>query len=183
MWTEECEQSFSGLKTMLTSAPILAFADFTKPFVLEVDASHQGLREVLSQEQQGKLKPVAYASRSLRGSERNMENCSSMKLEFLTLKRSISEKFREYLLGSKCTVYTDNNPLSHFQNLKLGASEQQWAAQLAAFDFTVHYRPGRNNGNADSLSRQYSGQAECEEPDQQIRSTQPSSMIQRNLRW
>lgn len=156
MWTEECERSFSELKRMLTSSPVLAFADFTKPFVLEVDASHQGLGAVLSQEQQGKLRPVAYASRSLRGSERNMENYSSMKLEFLALKWAISEKFREYLLGSKCTVYTDNNPLSHFQTLKLGATEQRWAAQLAAFDFTVHYRPGRSNANADSLSRQYS---------------------------
>lgn len=108
---------------MLTSAPILAFADFTKPFVLEVDASHQGLGAVLSQDQNGKLKPVAYASRSLRGSERNMENYSSTKLEFLALKWAISEKFREYLLGSKCTVYTDNNALSHFQTLKLGATE------------------------------------------------------------
>ncbi|KAK5913555.1 hypothetical protein CgunFtcFv8_008078 [Champsocephalus gunnari] len=158
MWTEECNHSFSELKRMFTSTPILAFADFTKPFVLEVDASHQGLGAVLSQDHQGKLRPVAYASRSLRGSERNMENYSSMKLEFLALKWAISETFREYLLGSKCTVYTDNNPLSHFQNIKLGATEQRWAAQLAAFDFTVHYKPGRNNGNADSLSRQYSDQ-------------------------
>ncbi len=124
MWTEECERSCSDLKNMLTSALILAFADFTKPFVLEIDASHQGLGTVLSQDQQGKLKPVAYASHSLRGSERNMENYSSMKLEFLALNWAMSEKFREYLLGSKCTVYTDNNSLSHFQSLKLGATEQ-----------------------------------------------------------
>ena len=175
MWTEECERSFSDLKKMFTSTPILAFADFTKPFVLEVDASHQGLGAVLSQEQQGKLKPVAYASRSLRGSERNMENYSSMKLEFLALKWALSEKFRDYLLGSKCKVYTDNNPLSHFQTLKLGAVEQRWVAQLAAFDFTVHYRPGKNNGNADSLSRQYSDPVRrYEEPEQQTQSTSDS---------
>ncbi|XDV45359.1 hypothetical protein PO909_013473 [Leuciscus waleckii] len=160
MWTERCERSFTELKRMFTSAPILAFTDFTKPFVLEIDASHQGLGAVLSQEKDGKLRPVSYASRSLRGSERNMENYSSMKLEFLALKWAVSEKFREYLLGSKCAVYTDNNPLSHFQTLKLGATEQRWVAQLAAFDFTVHYRPGKNNANADSLSRQYNTQAE-----------------------
>lgn len=87
-----------------------------------------------------------------------MEKYSSMKLELLALKWALSEKFREYLLGSKCTVYTDNNPFSHFQSIKLGATEQRWVAQLAGFDFTVQYRPGRVNGNADSLSRQYSGQ-------------------------
>lgn len=164
MYTEECERSFTELKRRLTSTPVLAFADFTKPFILETDASHQGLGAVLSQEKEGKLRPVAYASRSLRGSECNMENYSSMKLEFLALKWAVSEKFREYLLGSKCIVYTDNNPLSHFQTLKLGATEQRWVAQLVAFDFTVHYRPGRNNANADSLSRQYSNQTRAPDP-------------------
>ncbi len=90
MWTDECEQSFEELKRMLTCAPVLAFADFTKPFVLEVDASHQGLGAILSQENQGKLKPVAFASRSLRRSEKNMENYSPMKLELLALKWAIS---------------------------------------------------------------------------------------------
>lgn len=146
MWTDACEQSFRELKRTLTCAPILAFADFTKPFVVEVDASHQGLGAILSQENQGRLKPVAYASRSLRRSERNMENYSSMKLELLALKWAISEKFREYLLGSKCTVYTDNNPLSHFQSIKLGATEQRWVAQLAAFDCTVQNRMWEETG-------------------------------------
>lgn len=56
MWTEECDRSFVELKRMLMSVPVLAFADFTKPFVLEVDASHQGLGVVLSQEQEGQTK-------------------------------------------------------------------------------------------------------------------------------
>ncbi len=106
-------------------APILAFVDFTKPFVLEVDASHQGLGAILSQENQGKLKPSSLCQSSQRRSERNMENYSSLKLELLALKWSLLEKFRKYLLGSKCTVYTDNNPLSHFQLIQLGATEQR----------------------------------------------------------
>lgn len=56
----------------------------------------RALGAVLSQDQNDKMKPVAYASHSLRGSERNMENYSSTKLEFLALKWAISEKFREY---------------------------------------------------------------------------------------
>lgn len=78
-----------------------------------------------------------------------------MKLEFLALKWAMTEKFRDYLLGQKCVVYTDNNPLSHLSTSKLGATEQRWAAQLAEFDFTIKYRPGRSNRNADSLSRRY----------------------------
>ena len=153
-WTEACQASFDGLKGKLTTAPVLAYADFSLPFVLEVDASHGGLGAVLSQEQEGKVRPIAYASRSLRPTERNMTNYSSMKLEFLALKWAVTEKFREYLWGNKCVVYTDNNPLSHLDSAKLGATEQRWASQLASFDLSLRYRSGRSNANADALSRQ-----------------------------
>ncbi|TWW73497.1 Retrovirus-related Pol polyprotein from transposon 412 [Takifugu flavidus] len=154
-WSEECNQNFEALKTKLTTTPVLAYADFTLPFILEVDASHSGLGAVLSQEQNGKVRPIAYASRGLRPTERNMANYSSMKLEFVALKWAMTEKFREYLLGHKCIVFTDNNPLSHLFSAKLGATEQRWAAQLAAFDFDIKYRSGRNNKNADALSRKH----------------------------
>lgn len=154
-WTEECERGFQSLKQRLVSAPVLAYADFSSPFVLEIDASHSGLGAVLSQEREGQLRPVAYASQGLRPTEKNMQNYSSMKLELLALKWALTEKFRDYLVGQKCTVYTDNNPLSYLKTAKLGALEQRWASQLAAFDFDIRYRPGRVNGNADALSRQY----------------------------
>ena len=123
-------------------------------FVLNIDASHLGLGAVLSHG--GRLRPVAYASQGLRPTEKNMENYSSMQLEFLALKWAMAEKFKDYLLGHHCTVYTDNNPLSYLNSAKLGATEQRWVSQLAIFDFEIKYRPGRVNGNADSLSRQYS---------------------------
>lgn len=85
-WTDICEESFEGLKRRLVSAAVLAYADFTLRFILEVDASYGGLGAVLSQNQDGKVRPVAYASRGLRLTERNMNNYSSMKLEFLALK-------------------------------------------------------------------------------------------------
>lgn len=79
-WTEECEQGFQGLKQRLVTAPVLAYADFSVPFMLEIDASHSGLGAVLSQEKEGKVRPVAYASRGLGSTEKNMQNYSSMKL-------------------------------------------------------------------------------------------------------
>lgn len=154
LWTTECQNSFDKLKSLLTSAPILAYPDYNQPFILETDASNEGLGAVLSQEQDGKVKVIAYASRGLRGGERNMENYSSRKLELLALKWAISDKFREYLLGAKFTVYTDNNPLTYLQSKsKLKAVEQRWAAELANFNFSIKYRPGRHNQNADALSR------------------------------
>jgi len=85
-WTEECQQIFEALKAKLTSTPVLAYADFSLPFILEVDASHGGLGAVLSQQQEDKVRPVAFASRGLRSTEWNMSNYSSMKLELLGLK-------------------------------------------------------------------------------------------------
>uniref|UniRef100_A0A3B3H9D6 Gypsy retrotransposon integrase-like protein 1 n=1 Tax=Oryzias latipes TaxID=8090 RepID=A0A3B3H9D6_ORYLA len=160
LWDCVCEEAFQCLKKKLTSAPVLAYADFCKPFVLEIDASHQGLRAVLSQDVDGQLRPVAFASRGLRSSERNMENYSAMKLELLGLKWAVTEKFRDYLIGSKFTILTDNNPLCHLNSAKLGAVEQRWVSELARFDFQICYRPGRQNKGADALSRQYVGQQE-----------------------
>lgn len=154
VWNAECESSFQTLKAKLVTAPVLAYADFHKPFVLEIDASHQGLGAILSQEQDGKRRPIAYASRGLRRTERNMENYSSRKLECLALKWAVCDKFREYLLGNNFVVYTDNNPLCHLQTSKLGALEQRWLSQLASFSFVIKYRPGRVNQNADALSWQ-----------------------------
>lgn len=76
-----------------------------------------------------------------------------MKLVFMALKWAMTEKFCEYLLGHKCTVYTDNNPLSHLASAKFGATEQRWLGQLASFDYEVKCRSGRSNKNADALSR------------------------------
>lgn len=154
-WDDHCDKAFLALRDGLITAPILAYADFKKPFILEIDASHGGLGAVLSQDHDGKRRPIAFASRGLKPTEKNMDNYSSMKLEFLALKWAVTEKFREYLLGNKVTVYTDNNPLRHLQTAKLGALEQRWVSQLASFNYTLEYRPGQNNGNADALSRQY----------------------------
>ncbi|KAJ7986825.1 hypothetical protein DPEC_G00332410 [Dallia pectoralis] len=151
----ECQCNFETLKIKLVTAPVLAYADFSLPFILEVEASYGGLGAVLSQEQSDKVRPVAYASRGLRPTERNMQNYSFMKLEFLAHKWAMTEKFKDYMLGHKCVVFTDNNPLSHLSSAKLGATEQRWASQLASLDFEIKYRLGRSNGNAVALSRQH----------------------------
>ena len=153
-WNRECQTAFDALREALTSPPVLAYPDYQKPFIIETDASDKGLGAVLSQRQDDQLRVIAYASRGLRGAEKNMKNYSSMKLELLALKWAVTEKFREYLLGSEFVVYTDNNPLTYLQTKsKLKAVEQRWAAELASFSFKIVYRPGKHNQNADALSR------------------------------
>ena len=80
------------LKEKIQSTPVLVFPDFEKPFLLETDASGEGLGAVLSQKQDdGHYHPVAFGSRALTPSEQNYH---SSKLEFLALKWSITEHFR-----------------------------------------------------------------------------------------
>ena len=153
-WSEEATHALASLKQALCSAPILTYPRFGHDFVLEVDASLKGLGAYLSQvDEDGKLRPVAFASRGLRGAECNYPDFSSFKLELLALKWAVSEKFKAYTLGSHCTVYTDHNPLAHLKTAKLGATEHRWVAQLAPFDIDVRYRPGKTNRCADALSR------------------------------
>ena len=62
------------------------------------------------------------------------------------------EKHRDYLLGSKFTIYTDNNPLAYVKESKLGAAQIRWLSKLALFDFDIKYRSGKSNQAADTLS-------------------------------
>ena len=105
-------------------APVLSYPDYTKSFTLETDASLRGIGVVLSQKDQDwDYRVVAYASRSLRPAEKSWKDYSSAKIELLAVKWAICEKFKDYLLGSKFTVYTDNNPLVYIKSSKLGAAQ------------------------------------------------------------
>ena len=102
---------FETLKKKCMTVPVLAFVDLENPFVLETDAPGISLGAVLLQEQEdGKLHPVAYASRAL---HRSQKNYHSSKLEFLALKWAIMEQFQEYQMYKPFTVRTDNNPLTY----------------------------------------------------------------------
>ena len=162
-WNESCDIAFCELKKRLVSSPVLGYPDFTKPFILETDASLQGLGAVLSQHQEHGIVVLSYASRGLRDSEKKMDNYSSIKLELLALYWAVTIKFRDMLIGSEFTVFTDNNPLSYIQStVKLGATEMRWVAELVLFNFKIRYRSGKHNGNADALSRKRQGSIEPE---------------------
>ena len=152
-WTGKHQEAFDLLKACLTSAPVLGYPDFNHLFELEMDASLQGLGAVLSQRDVTSTSHViAFASRSLQPSEQSIHNYSSAKLELLALKWAVTEKFRDYLLRSKFTVYTDNNPLAYVKESKLGAAQIRWLSKLALFDFDIKYRSGKSNQAADALS-------------------------------
>ena len=162
-WGMEQQEAFDTLIEKLTSPPVLAYADYQYPFQVHTDASSTGLGAVLYQRQDGKERVVAYASRSLKPAEKNYP---AHKLEFLALKWAITEKFHDYLYGSKFEVLTDNNPLTYIlTSAKLDATGQRWVAALSAYNFTLTYRCGTQNGDADGLSRIPVTEEECSFPE------------------
>ncbi|KAL1264128.1 hypothetical protein QQF64_004483 [Cirrhinus molitorella] len=152
-WDDSCTTAFHQIIHCLTHAPVLAFADPSQPYILHVDASLKGLGAVLYQEYPEGLHPVAVASRKLRTAE---QRYPIHQLEFLSLKWAVVDKFHDYLYGAKFTVRTDNNPLTYvLTSAKLNATGHRWLAALSTYDFSIQYRPGKNNTDADLLSRRF----------------------------
>ena len=151
-WTEECQAAFDKLEELCTSTPILAYANYKKPFQLQTDASDLGLGAVLYQrDNDNHQRVIAFASHSLSNTEKNYP---AHKLEFLALKWAITDRFHEYLYGGQFDVYTDNNPLTYIlTSAKLDATGQRWVASLANYDFRIFYKSRKTNVEADALSR------------------------------
>lgn len=111
MWDLECQKcqnAFDELNSLLTKAPVLAFPDFGVPFILETDASGRGLGAVLAQQQEdGSVRPMAYASRTLKPNEKKY---GVTELEGLGVVWAVKH-FRPYLYGYHCDLYTDHEAL------------------------------------------------------------------------
>jgi hypothetical protein len=149
-WGPEEDKSFEILKKCLTSPPILAFPDFRKEFILFTDASDYGVGAVLSQIHDGKEVVIAYASRHL---DKDTLKYSTIEKEAYAIVFGV-DHFRHYLQDEPFTIVSDHRPLQWLQTVKdekgrLG----RWAILLSNLKYTIKYRPGRVNGNADFLSR------------------------------
>lgn len=142
--------AFNKCKELLTHAPLLQYPDYDKPFILTTDASNVALGAVLSQGQVGSDKPVAYASRTLSDTETRY---STIERELLAIIWA-TKHFRPYLYGRKFYIYTDHRPLAWLNSLKDPNSKlTRWRLRLQDFDFEIIYKNGKQNTNADALSR------------------------------
>jgi hypothetical protein len=155
-WTVSCQQAFETLTEKLTSAPVLGFADPKTPYILHTDASTTGLGAALYQEQDGRKRAIAFASKGLTKSEAKYP---AHKLEFLALKWAVTAKFSDYLYGTEFTVITDSNPLTYIlTSAKLDATSYRWLSNLSTYSFKLQYRAGKQNQDADGLSRRPHGE-------------------------
>ena len=143
--------AFQELKMKCLTVPVLVFVDFKKPFLLETDASIEGLGVVLSQKQDdGWYHPIAYASRGLKGGKSRYH---SSKLEFLALKWAMTDQFKEYLQYQPFLVWTDNKPLTYIMTTpNLDAVGHRWVAAMAGYNLEIEYVWGSDNKVTDALS-------------------------------
>lgn len=148
LWGKEQQQAFEALKVALTTAPVLAHPDFSKPFELVSDASLQGTGAVLMQEE----RVISYTSKAFNKAERNY---TTTEQEMLGVIRALTE-WRHYFDGdpNHLTIITDHNPLTYFDSkTTLSRRLERWVEFMGGFSYVWKYRKGANNV-ADALSRQ-----------------------------
>lgn len=148
-WGPEQQHAFESLKQALTALPTLAIPDFSKPFVLETDASGTELGVVLTQEG----KPLAFRSATL--SDRRQAK-SVYERELMAVVRAV-QRWRHYLMGRHFVIRTDQKSLKFLTEQRvLGEEQLRWISKLPGYDLEIQYKPGKDNSAADALSRRSS---------------------------
>ncbi|GJV35069.1 putative mitochondrial protein [Tanacetum coccineum] len=145
-WSEEAQNSFVALQLAMTQALVLALPDFTKPFVVETNASGVGIGAMLQQNGH----PIAYLSKTLAPKHQTL---SIYEKEFLAVMMAL-EKWRRYLLDSHFIIKTDHYSLKYLLDQRITTPAQmKWLPKLMGFDYEVQYKKGVDNAVADALSR------------------------------
>lgn len=145
-WNDEAQEAFVELKSALCQAPVLALPDFTKQFVVELDACGSGIGAVLMQEGH----PIAYISRHLKGKQLHL---SIYEKELLAVVFAV-QKWRHCIFHDHFIIRTDQRSLKYLLEQRLNTPiQQQWLPKLMEFDYEIQYRQGTDNLAADALSR------------------------------
>lgn len=151
VWSADCQNSFEEIKKKMCSQPILEIFDKDLPIKIYTDASLEGIGAVLKQTQpNGEEKPVAYFSKKLNDVQRRKK---AIYLECLAIKEAI--KYWQYwLIDKSFIVYSDHKPLENL-NIKSRPDEDlgELTYYLSQYDFRIKYAPGKDNLEADCLSR------------------------------
>jgi hypothetical protein len=162
-WGQAQEDCFEALKKCMLDDVVLDRPDPDKPFIVSTDWCKHGIGAVLAQlDDQGRERPVAFLSKKLTGAQLRYDATSGEALAVLYA----FDKWRSYLYGRHFTLYTDHGALREifFKSEPKSDKLTRWANRLLAFDFEVKHRAGRQNANADELSRMFGDVGEILEP-------------------
>ncbi|GFU29445.1 hypothetical protein TNCV_418801 [Trichonephila clavipes] len=134
----------------LTSAPILAYPEIGKQFIVDTDVSHGSIGAVFSQEIDGQERVIAYFSKCLFKPERNY---FVTRKELLAIVKAV-EHFRPYIYGRRFLLRTDHASLTWLLNFKNPEDQiARWIQRLQEYDVELRYRKGSAHGNVHALSR------------------------------
>ena len=152
-WTDACKSSFDNLKGRFITAPILGHFNPQSATTIETDASDYAIGAVFNQVgDDGLIHPIAFISRTLQPAEQNYDIFDK---EMLAIFFAMVE-WRPLLLSlqHQFMVLTDHRSLTYFMTTKsLTRRQVRWAERLSEYDFLITYRPGKDNTQADALSR------------------------------
>ncbi|GKC50052.1 ty3-gypsy retrotransposon protein, partial [Tanacetum coccineum] len=145
-WVEADIRAFKDLKERLSNAPLLSLPNFNREFVIEADASGDGIGAVLMQEN----RPISYFSHKLGP---RMRVAATYQKELFAIVEAVY-KWRQYLLGRRFTIRTDHKSIKELmQQVVQTLLQQKYVRKLMGFDFSIEYKTGSANRAADALSR------------------------------
>jgi hypothetical protein len=149
-WTEKAENAFLDIKSRLASRPVLIPPDYSKPFIVAVDASDVAYGAALLQEQDGIEHPVCFVSRKLNDCQKRYSTVEKEALALVTAVRL----FSVYFGSAPVKVYTDHSPLQFLERMAPhNAKLLRWSLELQKYSLVICHRRGKDNLLPDILSR------------------------------
>jgi len=132
-WSVAAQLAFDNLKQAMSQAPVLSLSDFSKPFIVETDASQFGIGAVLMQDKQ----PLAFLSQKLGPKNQGL---STYEKELQALITAVT-KWRHYLIGSPFVIKTDQINLKNLLEQRINtAMQHRGLSKLLGLDYTIVYK-------------------------------------------
>ena len=189
-WKNNHQRMFENLKVLMSSQPVVRIADLNREFIVRTDASDKAMAGVLQQvDDNGNRYVVEYFSKKFTDCQ---SRYATIEKEATALKTAI-DKWSTYLKGKSFKLETDHRPLVWIKSMVNRNNKlARMAIELAEYEFEISHVKGKDNCDADALSRieisaiQFDELSSEQESDQLLllaRNKDPNSFIQINHLW
>jgi len=149
-WNKEHQQAFEKLKKVMCEEVTLFGIDYDFPIIMKCDSSDIGIGGCLVQVIDGRERPIAFVSKLLKKSERNAHIYEKEAYAIIFC----YQKFRQFIEGHKFTIVTDNRAVNYIKHMKERKPKiMRWAIEISSWNADIVLRPGKENYEADALSR------------------------------